>query len=168
MQRGFLYAAISIFLFSVAAIADDDSPMVDAFLPTNPPPNIVYATDSPTTPSIAFTHTRVIDRQFIILSAISTTAVFMDSYTTTWIGNNYRSRGPGPCTVEGGEPQLYGLDPTITRSYGIGAAMIGGAIGVSYVARKYLPSKLKWLWPSAFIYETGVSIHGFSTNLTRC
>ncbi len=112
---------------------------------------------------------RMINRQFLILSTISTSAIFADSYTTTWIGNNYRSRGPGgPCTVEGGEPQLYGLHPTAGRAYAIAGIMSGGAIAVSFLAKKYLPSKVKWMWPGAFLYETSISIHGFSTNQSRC
>ncbi|MGH9511879.1 MAG: hypothetical protein ACRD2U_07050 [Terriglobales bacterium] len=118
-------------------------------------------------PSVAG-HRRVIDRQFLILSAVSTAAILADSYTTTWIGNNYRSRGAGPCTVEGGEPSLYGLHPAVARTYAIGAAMASGAVAVSYLAKRHLPSTLKWMWPSAFIYETGISVHGFSTNLARC
>jgi hypothetical protein len=111
---------------------------------------------------------RILDRKFLTFAAVSTAAIFADSYTTTWIGENYRARGLGPCTVEGGEPALYGLHPTTARSYEVAASMSGGAVGVSYLAKKYLPGKIRWLWPSAFIYETGVSVHGFATNLSRC
>ncbi len=116
----------------------------------------------------AFTQPRIVDKRFLFFSTISTASLFADSYTTTWIGNNYRARGPGPCTLEGGEPSLYGIHPTIARSYAIATVMSGGAIAVSYIAKRYLPPRLKWIWPAAFIYETGVSVHGFTTNLARC
>jgi hypothetical protein len=119
-------------------------------------------------PRGAFAQPKTVDKQFLFLAAISTATLFADSYTTTWIGNNYRAHGPGPCTVEGGEPSLYGLHPTEIRSYAIATGMTGGAVGVSYLAKRYLTTKLKWMWPAAFIYETGVSVHGFTTNLARC
>lgn len=167
MRRDFCCVAVSIFFCSLG-VAQENTTISNAFLPANPAANFIA---SPT-PGVTFRepseHSPLIDRQFFIFSTISTAAIFADSYTTTWIGNNYRSRGPGPCTVEGGEPRLYGLHPTIARSYEVAAGMSAGAIAASYLARKYLPSKMKWMWPSAFIYETGVSLHGFSTNLRRC
>jgi hypothetical protein len=162
--------AILIVLCSATAISEENRGLPaapsslmqsNASLQVTVPPD-PFATNAP-----EFAH-RVIDKQFLFLSAVATTAIFADSYTTTWIENNSRSRGPGPCTLEGGEPQLYGLHPTVARTYAIGVALSAGAIGLSYLAKKHLPSRVKWMWPSAFLYETGISIHGFSTNLSRC
>ena len=145
------------------SIPDAPSSLLSAKVKSN-----TTSPDSFVTSPLASEHTRVIDRQFLILSALTTAAIFADSYTTTWIGNNYRSRGPGPCAVEGGEPQLYGLHPTVARAYAVGAVLSGGSIAVSFLAKKYLPSKMKWVWPAAFLYEASISVRGFSTNLERC
>lgn len=164
------FGAILMLLCSAVAISEENRAIPDApsslmqpnpFL-QSPAPHDPFAANPP-----EFAH-RVIDKQFLFLSAVATAAIFADSYTTTWIGNNYRSRGHGPCTIEGGEPQLYGLHPTVRRAYAIAGVMSGGATGVSYLAKKYLPSKVKWMWPGVFLYETSISIHGFSTNLARC
>ncbi len=161
---------ILLLLCPVAAIAGENGAIPDAassLLSANAATNANSADYFVASP-LASEHGRVIDRKFLILSAVSTAAIFGDSYTTTWIGNNYHSRGPGPCTVEGGEPQLYGLHPTVARAYAVGAVLSGGSIAVSFLAKKYLPSKMKWIWPGAFLYETSISVRGFSTNLARC
>lgn len=113
-------------------------------------------------------HTRVVDRQFMLLSAFSTATIFADSYTTTWIGENYRARHYGACTVEGGEPRLYGLHPTVARSYAVAASMSSGAIALSYLAKRTLPSKIKRLWSAPLFYESSASVDGFTTNIFRC
>jgi hypothetical protein len=165
------FGASLILLCSAMAIAEENRAIPNApssQIRASTSLQISVAPDSFVTERRGSEHARVIDRQFLILSAISTAAIFADSYTTTWIGNNYRARGPGPCTVEGGEPQLYGLHPRVARSYGVGALMSGGAIAISFASRKYLPSRVRWMWPGPFLYETGISVHGFGTNLARC
>ncbi len=170
MESARLSVAILILLSSVVAIPQENHGLPDAPSSLTRPNALLQVPVTPDSfaanpPELAH---RVIDKQFLFLSAVATAAIFADSYTTTWIGNNYRSRGPGPCTVEGGEPQLYGLHPTVARTYAVGAVMSAGAIGLSYLAKKHLPSRVKWMWPGAFLYETSASIHGFSTNLSRC
>jgi hypothetical protein len=165
------FITILILLCSISAAEAENAPIPDApssLLPANETLRFTTATNSYVKRPPAAAHLCVVDRQFLELSAISTAAIFADSYSTTWIGNNYRANGPGPCTVEGGEPRLYGIHPTVARSYAVGAGMSAGAIAVSYLARKHLPSRVKWMWPAALIYETGISVHGFSTNLARC
>lgn len=167
MATGSPYVAILIVLCSPRVVGENHAiPDAPSALLSAHAVSKVLSSDSAAYPTSEYG--RTINRQFLILSTISTSAIFADSYTTTWIGNNYRSRGPGPCTAEGGEPQLYGLHPTVRRAYAIAGAMSGGAIAVSFLAKKYLPSKVKWMWPGAFLYETSISIHGFSTNLSRC
>ena len=171
MDSARVWGAILILLFSVVTIAEENRVIPDApssVMRPNALLQISVRPDSFAARSMEPGHPRVIDKQFLLLSSVATAAIFADSYTTTWIGNNYRRRRVGPCTVEGGEPQLYGLHPTVARVYAIGAVMSGGAIGLSYLAKKHLPSRVKWMWPGAFLYETSISIHGFSTNLSRC
>ena len=171
MRHAILCATVLILLCPLAANAGGDASLPDApssLLPASAALNISATPSSSHASPLSPEHSRVIDRQFLILSAISTATIFADSYTTTWIGQNYRAHGSGACTVEGGEPLLYGLHPTAGRAYAVGAAMAGGAITASYLAKKRLPSKLKWMWPAPLLYETGVSLHGFSTNLVRC
>jgi len=162
---------VLILLCRVAASAGGEAAIPDApssLLPTNAALKITATPSSVQAGLLSPEHSGVIDKQFLILSAISTATIFADSYTTTWIGQNYRAHGSGPCTVEGGEPLLYGLHPTTGRAYAVGVGMAAGAIAVSYIAKKHLPSKLKWMWPAPLLYETGVSAHGFSTNVVRC
>jgi hypothetical protein len=171
MRSAIFCATVLLLLCPVAANAGGEEALPDApssLLPTNAALRIAATPTSDQAGLLSPEHTRVIDKQFLILSAISTATIFADSYTTTWIGENYRAHGSGPCTVEGGEPLLYGLHPTVERSYAIGAGMAAGAVTVSYFAKKHLPSKLKWMWTAPLLYETGVSVHGFSTNLARC
>jgi hypothetical protein len=171
MRSAIFCATVLVMLCPVAANAGGDAAIPDApssLLPTNAALDVTATPSSVHASPLSPEHSGVIDKQFLILSAISTATIFADSYTTTWIGENYRARGPGPCTVEGGEPLLYGLHPTTGRAYAIGAGMAAGAVTASYFAKKHLPSKLKWMWPAPLLYETGVSIHGFSTNLVRC
>jgi hypothetical protein len=171
MRRAIFFAAVLALLCPVAANAGGDAAIPDApssLLPTNAALIVTVTPSSSHSSPLSSEHSRVIDKQFLILSAISTATIFADSYTTTWIGQNYRAHGSGPCTVEGGEPLLYGLHPTTGRAYAIGAGMAAGAITASYLAKKHLPSKLNWMWPTPLLYETSVSVHGFSTNLARC
>lgn len=163
--------ATLLLLFIIAGTSKSEEPGI----PDAPSPMLEYAMLK--VPSEARTgsqgplvskKTRVIDRQFLALSAISTAAIFMDSYTTTWIGANYRARSYGACTVEGGEPLLYGLHPTVARTYIVGAGLSAGAIAASYLAKTLLPGKLKAMWSAPFLYETSVSVHGFVTNMARC
>ncbi len=170
MDSARVFVAILILLSSAVAIPEENRALPDAPSLLTQPNALLQVTVTPDSfaanpPELAH---RVIDKQFLFLSAVATAAIFADSYTTTWIGNNYRSRGPGPCTVEGGEPQLYGLHPTVARTYAVGVVMSGGAVGLSYLAKRHLPPRIKWMWPGAFLYETGISIHGFGTNLSRC
>lgn len=171
MRNAIFCGTILFLLCPLAANAGGESAIPDApssLLPVSAAVEVAATPSSNQTASESPERPRVIDKQFLILSAISTAAIFADSYTTTWIGENYRAHGSGPCTVEGGEPLLYGLHPTAGRSYAIGAGMAAGAVTVSYFAKKHLPTKLKWMWPAPLLYETGVSVHGFSTNLVRC
>jgi hypothetical protein len=171
MRSAIFCATALLLLYPLAANAGGEAAVPDApssLLPTNAVIKVTATPSSVQAGPLSDEHSGVIDKQFLILSAISTATIFADSYTTTWIGQNYRAHGSGPCTVEGGEPLLYGLHPTAGRSYAVGAAMAAGAITASYLAKKHLPSKLKWMWPAPLLYETGVSVHGFSTNLARC
>jgi len=171
MRRAIFSAAVLVLLCPFAANAGGEAALPDApssVLPTNAALNVTATPGSFRASPLSAEHSGVIDRQFLILSAISTATIFADSYTTTWIGQNYRAHGSGPCTVEGGEPLLYGLHPTPGRTYAVGAAMAAGAITTSYLAKRHLPPKLRWMWPAPLLYETGVSVHGFSTNLVRC
>ena len=171
MRRARFWVIVLFVLCPLAAKAGGESAIPDApssLLPVSAAVEIAAPPSSNQAASKSLERRRVIDKQFLILFAISTAAIFADSYTTTWIGENYRAHGPGPCTVEGGEPLLYGLHPTTGRTYAVGAAMAAGAITASYFAKKHLPSMLKWMWPAPLLYETGVSVHGFSTNLVRC
>jgi hypothetical protein len=171
MRHAIFCATVLVLLCPLAANAGGDAAIPDApssLLPTNAALKVTATPSSFHASPLSAEHAGVIDKQFLILSAISTATIFADSYTTTWIGQNYRAHGSGPCTVEGGEPLLYGLHPTAGRAYAVGAAMAAGAITASYLAKKHLPSKLKWMWPAPLLYETGVSVHGFSTNLVRC
>ncbi len=171
MRKAIFFATVLLLFCPVAANAGGDAAIPDApssLLPTNAVLNVTATPNSVHARPLSAEHSAVIDKQFLILSAISTATIFADSFTTTWIGENYRAHGSGPCTLEGGEPLLYGLHPTAGRSYAVGAAMAAGAITASYLAKKHLPPKLKWMWPAPLLYETGVSVHGFSTNLVRC
>ena len=171
MRHAIFCATILLLLCPLAANAGGDAAIPDApssLLPASAALNIAATPSSSHASPLSPEHSGVIDKQFLILSAISTATIFADSYTTTWIGQNYRAHGSGPCTVEGGEPLLYGLHPAAGRAYAVGAAMAAGAITASYLAKKHLPSKLKWMWTAPLLYETGVSVHGFSTNLVRC
>ena len=171
MRHAIFCATILVLLCPLAAKASGDAAIPDApssLLPANAALKVNVTPSSSHASPLSPEHSGVVDKQFLILSAISTATIFADSYTTTWIGQNYRAHGSGPCTVEGGEPLLYGLHPTAGRAYAVGAAMAAGAITASYLAKKHLPSKLKWMWPAPLLYETGVSVHGFSTNLVRC
>jgi hypothetical protein len=174
MRSALFCATIVMLLSTVAAYAGEEAAIPDApstassLLPVNPVLRVAVLARSYRPGTLSVERPRVIDKQFLILSALSTATIFADSYTTTWIGENYRAHGSGPCTVEGGEPLLYGLHPTVARTYAIGAGLSAGAIAVSYLAKKRLPSRLKWMWPAPLLYETSVSVHGFSTNLVRC
>jgi hypothetical protein len=167
-------AGVLLLLCPIAANAGGEGEIPDApstsssLLPMNAALRITATPSSYRARPVSPERSRVIDKQFLILSAISTATIFADSYSTTWIGENYRAHGAGPCTVEGGEPLLYGLHPTVARSYAVGAGLSAGAIAVSYLAKKHLPSRLKWMWTAPLLYETSVSVHGFSTNLVRC
>jgi hypothetical protein len=168
MRRSFLFAGLLLVLCPFTWAGSAEIPATpSSFLPANA---VLEVAVSPVA-YVALPHPprwRVVDRKFIMFSAVSTAAIFADSYSTTWIGVNYRAHGGGPCTVEGGEPLLYGLHPTVARTYMVGAGMSAGAIAASYLAKKHLPSRLVWMWPAPLLYETSVSLHGFGANLARC
>lgn len=172
MRSAILRATIFVVLCPIISMASGNEAIPDApsssLMPVNAALEISVTPNNYAEGVTAPVRARVVDKQFLFLSTVATATIFADSYTTTWIGENYRARRFGACTVEGGEPLLYGVHPTVGRSYAVAAGMSAGAIAVSYMAKKHLPSRLKWMWPSALLYETTASVHGVTTNLSRC
>jgi hypothetical protein len=111
--------------------------------------------------------TRVVDKKFLLLTALSAGGTFADSYTTTWAIQNWKNTPPGQsraCNVESESPWLYGTHPTLGRAYAVAA---GKSIGAT-VAAYYLKKHHSRLWSLPMAINAGLSIQGMSHNLATC
>jgi hypothetical protein len=111
--------------------------------------------------------TRIVDKKFMILTALSAGGTFADSYTTTWAIQNWKNTPPGQsraCNVESESPWLYGAHPTVGRAYAVAA---GKSIGAT-VAAYYLKKHHSRLWSLPMAINSGLSIQGMTHNLATC
>lgn len=111
--------------------------------------------------------TRIVDKRFMVLTALSAGGTFADSYTTTWAIQNWKNTPPGQsrsCNVESESPWLYGAHPTVGRAYAVAA---GKSIGAT-VAAYYLKKHHSRLWSLPMAINAGLSIQGMSHNLATC
>jgi hypothetical protein len=111
--------------------------------------------------------TKIVDKKFMVLTALSAGGTFADSYTTTWAIQNWKNTPPGQsrsCNVESESPWLYGAHPTVGRAYAVAAGKTIGATVAAYYLKK-LHSRL-WSLPMAI--NAGLSIQGMSHNLATC
>src|SRR4029077_1087077 len=111
--------------------------------------------------------TRVVDKKFLLLTALSAGGTFADSYTTTWAIQNWKNTPPGQsraCNVESESPWLYGTHPTVGRAYAVAASKSIGATVAAY----YLKKHHSRLWSLPMAINAGLSIQGMSHNLATC
>jgi hypothetical protein len=111
--------------------------------------------------------TKIVNKKFIALAALSAGSTFADSYTTTWAIQNWKNTPPGQsraCNAESESPWLYGTHPTIGRVYAVAA---GKSIGTTVVAY-YLKKHHSRLWSLPLTINAGLSIQGMSHNLATC
>jgi hypothetical protein len=111
--------------------------------------------------------TSIVDKKFLLLTALSAGGTFADSYTTTWAIQNWKNTPPGQsrsCNVESESPWLYGAHPTVGRAYAVAA---GKTIGAT-VAAYYLKKHHSRLWSLPMAINAGLSIQGMSHNLATC
>jgi hypothetical protein len=111
--------------------------------------------------------TKIVDKKFLLLTALSAGGTFADSYTTTWAIQNWKNTPPGQsraCNVESESPWLYGSHPTVGRAYAVAA---GKSIGAT-VAAYYLKKHHSRLWSLPMAINAGLSIQGMSHNLATC
>ncbi len=90
----------------------------------------------------------------------------LDSYSTTLIRpheQDFFGRGYHACAQESGEPFFYGKEPTVARSYAVGAAKVV----VSELVGAWLYRHHHKLWVAPFAYELS-AVSGAVKNLEEC
>lgn len=108
-------------------------------------------------------------KAFLAASAGAAAITLLDSYGTSLIKSHAEKNSFGvkrsiDCLREGGEPFLYGREPSVARSWSVGTAKIaaGEALAVWLYRRHH-----HRLWMLPFAYE-GVALTGAVRNLEEC
>ena len=120
--------------------------------------------------SLASAQEKVIDWKFLTMAGVTTASTITDSYTTTWIRPHWRAtpRGVfGPCNVES-NAWLYGLHPTVARSYEIGAGKIIASVSLSYLLKSRRSRFWRALWPIPMAFIAVGSTQGIVSNARNC
>jgi hypothetical protein len=120
-----------------------------------------FAQDIPGAPS------KVVDKKFMAMAALSVSSTFADSYTTTWAIQNWKNTPPGQsraCNSESESPWLYGTHPTAGRAYGVA---VGKSVGTTVLAY-YLKKHRSRFWALPMTINAGFSLQGMSHNVLTC
>ena len=105
-------------------------------------------------------------KAFWMASLTGDAVTMLDSYSTSLIRPHAQSLAgwsTHPCAQEGGEPFLYGKEPTVARSYGVGAAKIVA----SELVGMWLYRHHHKLWVAPFLYEFS-ALSGAVKNMEEC
>jgi hypothetical protein len=111
--------------------------------------------------------TKIVDKKFMAMAALSVGSTFADSYTTTWAIQNWKNTPPGQsraCNAESESPWLYGTHPTVGRAYGVA---VGKSVGTTVLAY-YLKKHRSKFWSLPLTINAGFSIQGMSHNVLTC
>jgi hypothetical protein len=140
---------------------ESSSSMMEPFTPVTPvttvtPANSLTTTNSP--------ETRIFDKKFIGLAIVSTGSTFSDSYTTLFARENWLAHRTGVCNMEVESAYLYGVHPTVGRTYAVATVKSAGSLAAAYLLRKH-HSKL---WSLPLVGNSVISLQGVTQNMINC
>lgn len=138
---------------------ESSSSAMEPFTPVTP---VTTVTSSPTASSVETT--RIFDKKFIALALVSTGSTFSDSYTTLFARDNWLAHRTGVCNMEVESAYLYGVHPTVGRTYAVATVKSAGSLAAAYLLRKH-HSKL---WSLPLIGNSVISLQGVTQNMINC
>jgi hypothetical protein len=127
----------------------------------------------PISPSMAVTLTpasapkaeaKLVDKKLLSLAIVSTGSTFADSYTTLFARQNWLAGKQGVCNIETESAYLYGIHPTVARSYAVASVKSAGSVFAAYYLRKH-HSKL---WSMPLVANSIISLQGVAQNMANC
>lgn len=137
---------------------ESSSSAMEPFTPVTP---VTTVTSSKTVSPV---ETRIFDKKFIALALVSTGSTFSDSYTTLFARDNWLAHRTGVCNMEVESAYLYGVHPTVGRTYAVATVKSAGSLAAAYLLRKH-HSKL---WSLALVGNAAISLQGVTQNMINC
>ena len=127
-------AGLMVFIVLQAAAQNLHSKMFDTQVAVYPPSQ-TKAFDAAN-----MTHKpRILDRKFLLLASIATSATILDIATTSHCMSTYAD-------CQEGNP-LLGSHPSPTKLYGVSFSMLGGQLLASAWMRRKMPNGRSWMIP---------------------
>lgn len=157
-----LFAILAIVQLSFAKELPNAARAVEPSSSTMEPVTPVNTATSLTTPRPV--ETRIFDKKFIGLALISTGSTFSDSYTTLFARENWLAHRTGVCNMEVESAYLYGVHPTVGRTYAVATVKSAGSLAAAYLLRKH-HSKL---WSLPLVGNSVISLQGVTQNMINC
>ncbi len=157
-----LFAILAIVQLSFAKELPNAPRAVEPSSSTMEPVTPVNTATSLTTPRPV--ETRIFDKKFIGLALISTGSTFSDSYTTLFARENWLAHRTGVCNMEVESAYLYGVHPTVGRTYAVATVKSAGSLAAAYLLRKH-HSKL---WSLPLVGNSVISLQGVTQNMINC
>lgn len=124
----------------------------------------VFESSVVSVPSSPITEPKPSNTAFLALAVISTGSAFADSYTTLFATENWLAGKRNVCNMEVQSAYLYGVHPTVGRTYLVASTKSAASIFSAYYLRKHH----RKLWSMPLLLNSATSLEGVTQNMIEC